>query len=178
MTRVRLAAVRSLSLFIAEVQSERVREAMRYYSMEGPLGHLLDAEHDGLVADRLLTFEIEDLMGMGDTACIPVLLDPFRRFEKQLHGQPAMLQLAEAWVMFGRPATREKIREWLKVLRKANCAVILDTQSLSDAAKSGLLDVLLEACPRQDFPAEPRGSQRRDPGVSRADLLLPELRAE
>ena len=178
MARVRLAAVRSLSLFIAEVQSERVREAMRYYSMEGPLGHLLDAEHDGLVADRLITFEIEDLMGMGDTTCIPVLLYLFRRFEKQLRGQPAMLQLAEAWVMFGRPATREKIREWLKVLRKANCAVILDTQSLSDAAKSGLLDVLMEACPRKIFLPNPEATSGGTAGVSRADLLLPELRAE
>jgi type IV secretion system protein TrbE len=32
------------------------------------------------------------------------------------------------------------------VLRKANCAVVLATQSLSDAVKSGLLDVLIEAC--------------------------------
>src|SRR5262249_49127764 len=48
--------------------------------------------------------------------------------------------------------------EWLKVLRKANCAVILDTQSLSDAAKSGLLDVLMEACPRKIFLPNPEAA--------------------
>jgi type IV secretion system protein VirB4 len=49
--------------------------------------------------------------------------------------------------MLGHPVFREKIREWLKVLRKANCAVVLATQSLSDAVRSGILDVLLESCP-------------------------------
>ena len=49
--------------------------------------------------------------------------------------------------MLGHPVFREKIRDWLKTLRKANCAVVLATQSLSDAVRSGLLDVLLESCP-------------------------------
>jgi type IV secretion system protein VirB4 len=33
------------------------------------------------------------------------------------------------------------------VLRKANCAVILATQSISDAERSGIIDVLKESCP-------------------------------
>ena len=49
--------------------------------------------------------------------------------------------------MLGHRVFRDKIREWLKVLRKANCAVILATQSLSDAVQSGILDVLHESCP-------------------------------
>jgi len=45
-----------------------------------------------------------------------------------------------------------------KVLRKANCAVILATQSLSDAARSGILDVLIESCPTKIFlPNEEAG---------------------
>lgn len=48
--------------------------------------------------------------------------------------------------MLGHPVFRAKIREWLKVMRKANCAVILATQSLSDAKSSGILDVLTESC--------------------------------
>ena len=53
--------------------------------------------------------------------------------------------------MLGHPVFRAKIREWLKVLRKANCAVVLATQSLSDAARSGILDVLIESCPTKIF---------------------------
>jgi type IV secretion system protein VirB4 len=53
--------------------------------------------------------------------------------------------------MLGHPVFRTKIREWLKVMRKANCAVILATQSLSDAKASGILDVLTESCPTKIF---------------------------
>ena len=49
--------------------------------------------------------------------------------------------------MLGHPVFRDKIREWLKVLRKANCAVVLATQSISDAERSGIVDVLKESCP-------------------------------
>ncbi|WP_407238147.1 hypothetical protein [Escherichia coli] len=55
---------------------------------------------------------------MGDANAIPVLLYLFRRFERSLNGQPAMLSLDEAWVMLGHPVFREKLREWLKELRK------------------------------------------------------------
>ena len=49
--------------------------------------------------------------------------------------------------MLGHPVFRAKIREWLKVLRKANCAVVLATQNLSDAKNSGIFDVLVDSCP-------------------------------
>jgi type IV secretion system protein VirB4 len=142
---------RTLTHFVAQVQDETVRSALRTYTLEGALGSLLDAEQDGLADTHFVVFEIEDLMGMGERSLIPVLLYLFRRFERSLKGQPAYLLLDEAWVMLGHPVFRAKIREWLKVLRKANCAVVLATQSLSDAARSGILDVLIESCPTRIF---------------------------
>jgi len=59
--------------------------------------------------------------------------------------------LDEAWLMLGNPVFRDKIREWLKVLRRANCAVIMATQSLSDAEGSGILDVITESSPTKIF---------------------------
>jgi hypothetical protein len=53
--------------------------------------------------------------------------------------------------MLGHPAFRAKIREWLKVLRKANCLVLMATQSLSDAANSGILDVIVESTATKIF---------------------------
>ncbi len=138
---------RSLTDFILTVQDEDVRSALRHYTIGGSLGHLLDASEDGLTDAPFMVFEIEELMGMGDVNAIPVLLYLFRRFEKSLHGQPALLSLDEAWIMLGHPVFREKIREWLKVMRKNNCAVVMATQSLSDAVKSGIFDVLVENCP-------------------------------
>ena len=58
----------------------------------------------------------------------------------------------------GHPVFRDKIREWLKVLRKANCAVVLATQSISDAERSGIVDVLKESC--QTKICLPNGSAR------------------
>ena len=62
-----------------------------------------------------------------------------------------MLILDEAWIMLGHPVFKAKIREWLKVLRRANCAVVLATQSLSDATRSGIIDVLQESCPTKIY---------------------------
>ena len=98
-------------------------------------------------------------MALGDKNVIPVLLYLFHVIEKRLKGQPALLILDEAWLMLSHPVFREKIREWLKVMRKANCAVVLATQSLSDAVRSGILDVLMESCPTKIFlPNEEAGN--------------------
>lgn len=142
---------RSFSDFLTTVQSAAVREALEHYSITGPLGPLLDSRTDELAESHFTVCEIEELMGMGDRNAIPVLLYLFRRFERRLKGQPALLILDEAWLMLGHPVFREKIREWLKVLRKANCAVILATQSLADVARSGILDTLAENCPTKIF---------------------------
>lgn len=139
--------LRSLTHFVTTVQDDDIREALGHYTISGAMGHLLDGESDTVTFTPFTVFEIDELMKLGDKNAIPVLLYLFRRFEQSLSGQPAILSLDEAWVMLGHPVFRERLREWLKELRKKNCLVLLATQSLSDAVSSGLLDVLLEQCP-------------------------------
>lgn len=141
--------LRSLSSFYSFVQGEDIKQALRHYTREGAMGRLLDAKPDTLGISPFMVFELEDLMNLGDKNLIPVLLYLFHRIESALKGQPALLILDEAWIMLGHAVFREKIREWLKVLRKSNCAVVLATQSLSDARRSGIFDVLVESCPTQ-----------------------------
>lgn len=138
---------RTMTNYLAVLQSQHLRDALRYYTLEGAVGHLLDAETDGLGEDSFQVFEMEHLMNLGDKALLPVLTYLFHRIEQRFKGQPTLLVLDEAWVMLGHPAFRAKIREWLKVLRKANVAVVFATQSLSDLAKSGIADVIFESCP-------------------------------
>lgn len=140
-------AMRSLTDFWHIVQDQELKEALTHYTRQGAMGHLLDAVEDQLNIASFMVFEIESLMEMGEANLIPVLLYLFHRFEKSLTGHPSLLILDEAWVMLGHSVFRAKIREWLKVLRKSNCAVVLATQSLSDAKKSGIMDVLIESCP-------------------------------
>lgn len=142
---------RALTTFVAEVQSDTVRDAMRQYRVDSAIGKLLDAEEDGLAVGRFMTFEVDELMSMGARNLIPVLLYLFRRFERSLHGQPAYLILDEAWVFFGHSVFRDWIIAWLKGLAKLNCCVVMASQSLSDAHRSGMLDVLMESCPTKIF---------------------------
>ena len=90
-------------------------------------------------------------MNLGQKYALPTLLYLFRRIERDLHGQPAAIILDEAWLMLAHVAFREKIREWLKVMRKNNCLVLMATQSLSDAANSGILDVIVESTATKIF---------------------------
>lgn len=142
---------RSLSAFYSIVQDEKIREVLESYTVNSPLGKMLDAEEDSLTLSTFSTFEIEDLMNMEDRFSLPVLLYLFHCIERGLNGQPAAIILDEAWLMLGHPVFREKIREWLKVMRKANCLVLMATQSLSDAANSGILDVILESTATKIF---------------------------
>jgi len=141
----------SLSDFVNMVQDEAIREALNQYTVSGALGHLLDAERDGLALADFTVFEIEELMGLGDKYALPTILYLFRRIERSLQGQPSAIIVDEAWLMLGHPVIREKIREWLKVLRKANCLVLLATQSLTDASNSGILDVIVESTATKIF---------------------------
>src|SRR6185312_8595889 len=88
---------RTLTHFVSQVQAEPVRAALNYYTLEGTLGELLDAEADTLTLGRFVAFEMEDLLGLKPSAAIPVLLYLFRRFEQSLDGSPSLLVLDEAW---------------------------------------------------------------------------------
>lgn len=153
---------RSLSDFVSGVQMREIKDALHHYTVDGPMGQLLDAEEDGLALGAFQCFEVEELMNMGERNLVPVLLYMFRRVEKRLTGAPSLIIIDEAWLMLGHPTFRDKIREWLKVLRKANCAVVLATQSISDAERSGIIDVLKESCPTKI--CLPNGAAR-EPGT-------------
>jgi type IV secretory pathway VirB4 component len=78
------------------------------------------------------------------------------------------LVLDEAWVMLGHPAFRTKLREWLKVLRKSNVAVIFATQSLSDLSHSGIDDVIFESCPSKILLPSPQAQTEALSGLYQA----------
>lgn len=154
----------TLSGLVGLVQDTKIREALEVYTADGSMGMLLDAEEDGLQFSDFTVFEIEDLMNMGERYALPVLLYLFRRIERSLNGRPSAIVLDEAWLMLGHPVFRDKIREWLKTLRKANCAVIMATQSLTDASESGILDVIVESTATKIFLPN---ASARDPDTTK-----------
>ncbi len=131
---------------IMDIESERLKTALKPYA-----DSFFNHESDKLSINKFLCFEMEQVMRMGEKFVIPLLLYLFKRIEDKLDGNPSLIILDEAWLMLGHPVFKEKIREWLKTLRKKNCAVVMATQSLSDATHSGIMDILSESCPTKIF---------------------------
>lgn len=142
---------KTMTNFYNKVQNQKVKEVIKQYTINSSTGYLLDSDHDNLSFSNFTTFEIEELMNLPQKYSLPVLLYLFRRIEKTLNGQPAAIILDEAWLMLSHSVFREKIREWLKVLRKANCLVLMATQSLSDAMNSEIFDVIIESTATKIF---------------------------
>jgi len=146
------SGAKTLSEFSLTIQDTSIREAIKQYTVDGSVGFLLDAEKDGLALSDFTVFEIEELMNLGEKSALPVLLYLFRRIERSLKGQPAVIILDEAWLMLGHPAFRAKIQEWLRVMRKANCLVLMATQNLSDMISAGsMLNVIVESTASKIF---------------------------
>ena len=138
---------RSITDLCATLQDIELRQALTAYTIGESDVIGLDSQSDTLSTTAFNVFEVDELLQMSPALYLPVLYYLFRRFERSLKGQPALLTIGEAWSLLGHPTFKEKIREWLKTLRKANCAVVMETQSVSDAANSGIFDVLIESCP-------------------------------
>ncbi|MGY8527613.1 VirB4 family type IV secretion/conjugal transfer ATPase [Paracidovorax citrulli] len=145
---------RTMTDLVQKVQDNNLREALKPYTLNGD-NPMLDAIQDNVRLEQFVVFEMEHLMSMGQKRAVPVLLYLFRCIERGLDGSPTLLVLDEAWLMLSHPLFQEKIREWLKVLRKANCAVVFATQSVSDVGKSAIRDVLYESCPTKILLANP-----------------------
>ncbi len=147
MLQLRHSPTRTLTEFSANVQDIEIREALQHFTVAGPLGSLLDADTDSLGDGRMLSFETENLLQLDSRAVIPVLLYLFRRIEQRLDGSPTLILLDEAWSYLQHELFREKLRDWLKTMRRKNAVVVMATQQISDIAKSEIADIVLENCP-------------------------------
>ena len=131
-----------------------------------------------------LAFEMEHLMH-NRAALVPVLTYLFHRLEKrfgvvehQLPGKlpgeperlagPTLLVLDEAWLYLTDSVFAARIREWLKVLRKKNVAVVFATQSLTDIASSELAPAIIESCLTRIFLPNPTAREEQTRKVYQA----------
>ena len=141
---------RTLSGLMAFLQEAELRQALAHFTIAGPFGALLDAHEDSIHFSHFLCFEMEALMNM-PSAVAPVLSYLFHRLEQNFHGEPTLLILDEAWLFLDHPVFVNKIRDWLKSLRKKNVSVIFATQSVADSANHPIASTLLESCPSRIF---------------------------
>jgi type IV secretion system protein VirB4 len=144
------AEERTLTGLSVLLQSNALKAALMPYTLDGPFGRLLDAAENTLALADVQCFETEELMHEA-SAVLPVLTYLFHRLEDRFDGRPSLLILDEAWVYLDNPLFAARIREWLKVLRKKNVAVVFATQSLADIADSSIAPAIIESCPQRIF---------------------------
>jgi len=141
---------RTLSGLSALLQDFALRQALHNFTLSGAFGQLLDAHEDTLTTDFWQCFEMEELMSMPSVVA-PVLSYLFHRLEQDFKGAPTLLILDEAWLFLDHPIFVNKIRDWLKSLRKKNVSVVFATQSVADCAHHPISATLLESCPGRIF---------------------------
>ncbi|KQZ22104.1 conjugal transfer protein TrbE [Caulobacter sp. Root1472] len=140
---------RTLSGLVALLPTLDLKNALAPYTLAGPWGRLLDAEHEALADHAVQAFETEGLLGTPAAAAVLVYL--FHRIERRLDGRPTLILIDEGWLALDDPAFGAQLREWLKTLRKKNASVVFATQSLTDIDASPIAPVIVESCPTRIF---------------------------
>lgn len=157
-------AERTLTGLSLLLQRADLRAALKSFTIEGAHGGLFDAEADSFDLCDVVGFEMETLMRR-EAAAAPALSYLFNRLDGRFDGRPTFLVLDEAWLFLDHPLFAERLRDWLKTLRKKNVSVIFATQSLSDIQTSTIAPAIIESCPSRIFLANPRA---REAGVRSA----------
>jgi len=144
-----------------------LRNVAPFFGMEGPgtiAGRLKmwhsDTAYSGLFDNEqdIIDFSMGNAFGfeMGEVlrdraSLAPVLLYLFHRINLSLDGTPTIIVLDEAWALIDNKIFAERIKDWLKTLRKLNGMVIFATQSVEDASNSSISATLIQQTATQIF---------------------------
>lgn len=111
---------------------------------DGEHAWLFDNPADLLEFDnRILGFDMTELLE-DRRLRTPVLMYLFHRIEDCLDGSPTMILIDEAWKALDDPMFAQRIRNWMKTLRKRNGMVGFATQSAADALDSSIASAIVE----------------------------------
>jgi type IV secretion system protein VirB4 len=147
------ASERTMTHFLGTIQDMKLREILNYYAGEHPGGILLDGDSNDIHYKHLTVFEMEHVYNMSEKLVVPIFVYLFREIEKRLNetvegkmNPPSLIIIDEAWTALNHPMFQEKLAEWLLVLRKKNCAVVMATQNLSHILDSPIRQTILDSC--------------------------------
>jgi len=142
---------RTLTGLVALLQEEKdIKDAIDQYTLKGSFKSL-DGSYNSIDTSHFQCFEVGRLISDYKTSVIPVLSYLFHKIEQQFTGNPSLIILDEAWLLFDQPIFAAKIKDWLKTLRKKNVSVIFATQSIADIMESSIIHTLIESCPTRIF---------------------------
>ncbi|WP_170565616.1 hypothetical protein [Ruegeria atlantica] len=161
------------------VQDKILRQVFAEW-LTGPHAGLFDRQGSdiagGLAGARLTVFETHPLFEAREAVALLSLDYIFAEVARRFDGRPTLLVIDEGWFFLDHEVFAERIRFWLKEGRKMNLALVLATQSISDAARSPIITDLLESCPTRLYLASPTATtevnapQYRQVGLDNAGI--------
>jgi len=117
---------------------------------------LFDNAADGLDLDvATVGFDMTALLD-SPVLRTPAMMYLFHRIDLALDGEPAMILIDEGWKALDDPIFAQRIRDWLKTLRKRNAIVGFATQSARDALDSRISAALVEQTATMIFTPNPK----------------------
>lgn len=131
--------------------TESLAARLRPWWGSGERAWLFDNADDRLQFDQRttgfdLTYILDDAVGR-----TPTMMYLFHRVDQILTGQRAIIFIDEGWKALDHPAFQERIRDWLKTIRKRNGLIGFGSQSAKDALSSRIGDSIIEQSPTQLF---------------------------
>jgi len=140
-----------IQLFKGHDKDSTLSSDLEKWHSNGRLSWVFDNPTDQLdLSARTVGFDLTSIL---DNEAIrgPVMLYMFHRAKEVLDGSKAMIFIDEGWKALSDPVFVEKIKDWLKTIRKQNGLVGFGSQSPSDALDSEIASSLLEQCPTKIF---------------------------
>ncbi len=123
---------------------------------DGEHAWLFDNEADRLdLSAQTIGFDMTALL---DTAILrtPAMMYLFHRAEERLNGDPAMIVIDEGWKALDDEVFVQRLKDWMKTIRKRNGVVGFVTQSASDALDSRIASTIIEQAATQLFMSNPK----------------------
>lgn len=166
------------------------KNALENYLKGEPIGHFFDSDEDSFKDSNFRVWDMERIMNMSPKIVIPLLMYLFFRIEMSIKRgaddndgksqQPSVIIIDETWVMLKDPFFAGKIEDWLRTLRRYNCAVIMATQNIAELEASGMLGIIIESCPTKIYLPNPnissseelKNAYQRTMGLSDKDVSI------
>jgi type IV secretion system protein VirB4 len=86
----------------------------------------------------------------------PAMMYLFHRVEERLDGTPTLVVIDEGWKALDDEAFTQRLRDWMKTIRKRNGLVGFCTQSARDALESRIASAIIEQAATQIFMPNPK----------------------
>ena len=141
-----------------EGEGNSLAARLRPWYGDGERAWLFDNPKDTLPTARIQGFDLTHVLDDSD-ARTSLLLYLFYKIEQALTGQKALIFIDEGWQALDDPAFEQRLREWLKTIRKKNGLVGFGTQSATDVLRTRIGPTIVEQCRTKlfmpNFQADP-----------------------